>query len=215
MNGIRIWTLVNRHEKTISGELLAVDDIAGNNYYDLISGTRVQLIKKNSKIILNGSIAARSVGCFIAGKNMGADFPAFLNKMRVIYQNFNGETIILPPAFANRKKIKGLKPVDKFPANEMAEIKPAIFRQTSTVESRECGTYYSSPMVAVDLNKSEVFERTARISHMAIDITPVTNKQFYDFIQNAKYQPKDKTNFLKHWKNGKYPEEKPIILLYM
>lgn len=214
VNGTRIWTLINRHEKTVSGELLSVDDITGNNYYDLISGSKVQFARKNNKIVLSGSIAARSVGCFIAGNNMGTDFPAFLNKMRVINQGFNGETIILPPALANRKKIKELKPVDKFPANEMVEIKPAIFRQTSTVESRECGTYYSSPMVAVDLNKSEVFERTARISRIAIDITPVTNKQFYNFIQQTNYQPKDRTNFLKHWKNGKYPEEKanhPVV----
>jgi len=214
VNGTRIWALINRHEKTISGELLSVDAIAGDNYYDLIAGTKLQPVKKNNKIVLNGSIAPRSVGCFIAGKDMGQDFTAFLNQMHAIQKSFNAETIIQPPVYANLKQIKKLKPADKFPANEMVEIKPAVLRQNTNIESRECGTYYSSPVIAVDLNKYEVFPRTAFITRIAIDITPVTNKQFYEFMRAAGYQPTDKTNFLKHWKNGKYPEEKanhPVV----
>ncbi|MCK4288859.1 MAG: SUMF1/EgtB/PvdO family nonheme iron enzyme, partial [Bacteroidales bacterium] len=47
-----------------------------------------------------------------------------------------------------------------------------------------------------------------------MDKYPVTNKQFYKFIKSAKYIPKDTTNFLKNWKNGKYPkgeENYPVV----
>ena len=39
-----------------------------------------------------------------------------------------------------------------------------------------------------------------------IDKYPVTNKDFYEFLKKSNYQPDDTLNFLKHWKNGKYPD---------
>lgn len=47
-----------------------------------------------------------------------------------------------------------------------------------------------------------------------IDKYPVTNNQFYDFIESTGYTPDDNTNFLKHWENGKYPRDaknKPVV----
>ncbi len=39
-----------------------------------------------------------------------------------------------------------------------------------------------------------------------MDKYPVTNEQFYDFLLATHYRPADPVNFLKHWRNGKYPE---------
>ncbi len=39
-----------------------------------------------------------------------------------------------------------------------------------------------------------------------MDKYPVTNNMFYDFIESTGYQPEDKTNFLKHWEDGKFPK---------
>ncbi len=47
-----------------------------------------------------------------------------------------------------------------------------------------------------------------------MDQFPVTNAQFYQFIQSTKYQPTDTVNFLKHWINKKVPvglEKFPVI----
>ncbi|MBC8488319.1 MAG: SUMF1/EgtB/PvdO family nonheme iron enzyme [Bacteroidetes bacterium] len=47
-----------------------------------------------------------------------------------------------------------------------------------------------------------------------IDKYPVTNNQFYDFIESTGYIPKDTDNFLKHWTDGKYPKGKknyPVV----
>lgn len=47
-----------------------------------------------------------------------------------------------------------------------------------------------------------------------IDKYPVTNAQFYDFIQNTGYRPSDTTNFLRHWVNGVYKqgqERYPVV----
>ena len=47
-----------------------------------------------------------------------------------------------------------------------------------------------------------------------MDKFPVTNKQYYDFLQATKYAPKDAGNFLKHWENGMIPkgmENHPVV----
>ena len=47
-----------------------------------------------------------------------------------------------------------------------------------------------------------------------MDKYPVTNVQFYKFIQETSYIPKDPVNYLKHWKDGVYPlgqENYPVV----
>lgn len=49
-----------------------------------------------------------------------------------------------------------------------------------------------------------------------MDKYPVTNNEFYNFIESTGYSPKDPTNFLKHWENGKYPRDaknKPVVYI--
>jgi len=46
--------------------------------------------------------------------------------------------------------------------------------------------------------------QTIQIDKFYIDKYPVTNNMFYDFIESTGYQPDDKTNFLKHWQDGKF-----------
>jgi len=47
-----------------------------------------------------------------------------------------------------------------------------------------------------------------------MDRYPVTNKQFYQFIQESGYRPADTTGYLRHWTNGMYPrgmENHPVV----
>ncbi len=49
-----------------------------------------------------------------------------------------------------------------------------------------------------------------------MDTYPVTNAEFYSFIQKSKYQPSDSVNYLKHWEKGKpklNEEKKPVIYI--
>jgi gamma-glutamyl hercynylcysteine S-oxide synthase len=39
-----------------------------------------------------------------------------------------------------------------------------------------------------------------------IDKYPVTNNQYFEFIESTGYKPADTTNYLKHWVDGKYPK---------
>jgi formylglycine-generating enzyme required for sulfatase activity len=55
---------------------------------------------------------------------------------------------------------------------------------------------------------------TLQMSSFFIDEFPVTNSNFADFLKKSNYEPADTSNFLKHWKNGDYPEKEanfPVV----
>lgn len=45
------------------------------------------------------------------------------------------------------------------------------------------------------------------IQEFYLDIYPVTNKEYYKFINSSEYLPEDDSNYLKNWVNGKYPKD--------
>ena len=48
----------------------------------------------------------------------------------------------------------------------------------------------------------------------AMDLTPVTNAQYAEFLKASGYKPKETTNFLKHWRDGAPPagrEDHPVV----
>jgi formylglycine-generating enzyme required for sulfatase activity len=52
------------------------------------------------------------------------------------------------------------------------------------------------------------------VNSFYIDKFPVTNRQYYDFLQATKYVPTDPVNFLKHWVDGRIPpglENHPVV----
>lgn len=83
-------------------------------------------------------------------------------------------------------------PVVSEPPGEMVEIPGGSFRMAQQAQS----SFIPYP---------EYDTGNILIKGFYMDKYPVTNNQFYDFMESTGYQPDDPTNFLKHWENGKYP----------
>lgn len=52
------------------------------------------------------------------------------------------------------------------------------------------------------------------IQEFYMDIYPVTNKDYFEFINSSAYQPHDTSNYLKNWINEKYPKnmaDHPVV----
>ncbi|MCD4735223.1 MAG: formylglycine-generating enzyme family protein, partial [Bacteroidales bacterium] len=55
-----------------------------------------------------------------------------------------------------------------------------------------------------------------KIEDFYMDTYPVTNEQYFDFLKESGYLPKDTANFLRHWPNGEYLAEdknKPVVYI--
>jgi iron(II)-dependent oxidoreductase len=84
---------------------------------------------------------------------------------------------------------------------------------------RECG-FYHVPNVDypalryVNLHRPWSMQRQVELKPYAIDLTPVTNRQFAQFLQATGYTPEHPENFLAHWQDGRIPEgldDHPVV----
>jgi iron(II)-dependent oxidoreductase len=52
----------------------------------------------------------------------------------------------------------------------------------------------------------EINDKTIKIDSFIIDVFPVTNARYYEFIINSGYKPADTTRYLRHWQSGMYKQ---------
>jgi formylglycine-generating enzyme required for sulfatase activity len=209
-NGLRIWTCVNRHEHAVEGDLLKVSSV-NDVCYDLIRGRQISL-EKNT---INGEIAPRFIGCYVAGskKAFGEDFPDFLSSMQKLHKGYNGNSSA--PSLVPVLK-KTAKSRSSSVQRNMVELKPHTFNQTVEFVVREVGAYDSAMDISVSqqLGDPYVIQRMVHVPHLAIDVYPVTNMQYYEFLRSSGYAPREKHLFLRHWKSGEPPagkEDHPVV----
>jgi formylglycine-generating enzyme required for sulfatase activity len=59
-------------------------------------------------------------------------------------------------------------------------------------------------------------DKELRIPSFYMDCHPVSNEDYYRFIDATGYAPRDTNNYLRHWENGTYPEDKadePVVYI--
>jgi formylglycine-generating enzyme required for sulfatase activity len=206
-NDLRLWTLVNRAEKPYAGKLLTVSHTRGTIYFDLIKGTEAQVEIKGEIACLNGSIDARGIGGFIAipEKAITRDFDQFLQKQAEIFSRRDGDTDYPQ----GKEFVTAITRTSKYDRSNIPQGMTAIDAARVKLEvdlsddGSPSGFYWKTPT-----------ERDVKLSAYAIDLTPVTNKQFAQFLKNSGYKPRHEKNFLKHWVNGKVPagkEDHPVV----
>jgi len=209
--GVRLWTLVNRSSRAIAGELLTVPHVQGARYFDLVAGREIH--RRNERpVTLDGRLQPRGVGAFVAGADeaLGKDFPDFLARAAATNKRA-GADASSPALEEQRTRITRTKPYpkDTVPA-DMAVIAAARFDMEVTFRNRECGFYRLPAGVAFKRPLSQIhqmngFTQTVSLDSYAIDLTPVTNGQFADFLKASGYRPRHSENFLRHWKEREMP----------
>ena len=214
-DSLRLWTLINRNHHNVTGDLLETEEVKNHIYFDVIHGEAATSSSSEKKVVLQGEIPARSVYCFIAGakEKFGSDFQQLLLEMKEIKSSME-EDVNDAGVSPRMKKVKTPERQKDFDSTTMVEMHPASVLLTTTVLSREVGSYESRLPVQLSLNTPIRYNRTVNFSHLAADITPVTNKRFYEFIKATGYSPGIKHNFLKHWKDNMYPvnkENHPVV----
>jgi len=218
-DGIRLWTLVNRSEKEIDGDLLSVERKDGEYFYDLMQGKEVFGVDKSGKTVLSGRISSRGISCFIAGKPeaLGSDFQEFLTRQSEISGKSSDITefpeiqAIRIPAVITKKYKK--------PWTGMVEIPSYKGTLEINFRVREVGFYHSIDPYFINcgaprLHQNTSFIQEVNLSGFLMDETPVTNLQYQQFLKESGYAPKENLNFLKHWVIGEVPagkEDHPVV----
>lgn len=218
-----IWTLVNSSSKDQAGPLFNIRHKPGTIYFNLLTGRETGIVRGDTAFI-TGSIRSRGIGGIIAVKKEGIipEFKRFLQQQGIVYSKYNSDT---GSVFSHEKMIVPA-PItytkDKLPKG-MVLIKGSSHSATIRFTQRECGFYPAPGEKHASLPEQRLFDEIIRkinvvLNDYAIDETPVTNQQYYEFIQSTKYKPSNTDHFLNHWINGKPPkgkEDHPVVYINM
>jgi formylglycine-generating enzyme required for sulfatase activity len=219
--GIRLWTLVNRSNERKEGPSLQVELRQGERLFDLIAGQEVKSASQaaNSSGV-HSLLQPRGIGCLVVASSpaLGAGFKSFLRRQQAISARANWDPT--PPVLhTSLKPIGSTHPHSRSTLpKDMAAVPAATVRLRTEFRVRECGFYDSIhpdftrkfPPLHVPI----AFEREVKLKPYAMDLIPVTNAQFAEFLKASGYRPPCPENFLKHWRQAAPPagkEHHPVV----
>jgi hypothetical protein len=217
-NNCILWTLVNRSNIEVEGELLQ-SPLLNSEYvcYDLIKG--IEVIPNMQSKTLSGKINPRGIGCFVAyhKSEIPDDIKEFLKSQAELFKK-NTFDVSFPMLFSTMKSVKQIQTYGLAP-EEMVEIPSFSGEMPYVFNCREIGYYKSIEDEYINVgpptaHRHVTMSRQVNIKRFAVDLTPVTNAQFKKFIDSSGYKPIHPESFLKHWVNGEIPkgkENSPVV----
>jgi hypothetical protein len=219
-SGLRLWTLVNRSEALVEGVLLKVPHLDGARYFDLIAGCEITDISDRI-VSIQGSIRPRGIGAFVSGRGdiLGRGFTEFLGRQANLQSRASSDTTFLPRKETLRQVVRTKKYREDHIPDDMVAIPKARFDMEVRYRNRECGFYQVSQLDESThprhgLNRIISIKQNVQLLPYAIDVAPVTNAEFAEFLRATGYKPSQAKNFLKHWKNDAPPsglDDHPVV----
>lgn len=209
-----VWLLVNRADHAVDGQQLVVPAANGAVHYDLWSGARLEPEHRGGTQVLRFGIEAKGFGAILASKadRTDAALDEMLQAMRAMAAKPLG-VLDTRWSFLPQKAVH--VPADASgPSAGMVRIPGGAYEFVVSGIEIEGGD-----MVGVDVQYP--WEEAPRRHHRKvidvkpffIDKYPVTNAEFKRFVDATRYAPADAHNFLRDWKDGRFPhgwERKPV-----
>jgi gamma-glutamyl hercynylcysteine S-oxide synthase len=211
-----LWTIVNRNEYDSAGEQLRTTHKAGMHYYDLWHGTELTPVIQGNEATLSFAIDGLGLGAVLAADQYPAtgslkDLLTFMSeRSKRSLSSFSREWKAVPQTMVENP---ATKPASGPPPGMVRIPEGDYDFQVRGIEI-EGG---NDPGVDVQYPWEDIPHRSHRhrmhVASFYVDRTPVTNAEFKKFLDASGYRPKDDHNFLRDWKNGRYPEgweNKPV-----
>jgi formylglycine-generating enzyme required for sulfatase activity len=215
LTGEKVFTIVNRNEYNLTGPQIELPYRLGLHYYDLWRGVELRPVRRGDNVTLSFDIEAHGFGAvFVTPQLNNPAVTALMERSKnwaaAPLNSLSDEWKPLPQQILTTEKTAPPKSdpagMIRIPASEF------LFR----VDGLEIeGDNWAG------LDVQYPWEDTPRRHHVHqmsiasfwIDKYPVTNAEFQKFLVATHYHPKDDYNFLKDWKDGKYPSgwgDKPV-----
>jgi formylglycine-generating enzyme required for sulfatase activity len=214
-----VWTIVNRTGYDIDGRQMDVATAPGMRYFDLYHGTELKpeanLGSGSPFAVLSFSLEAHGYGAILA--TAGEPSPAIKTLMQRMASmtgkplaSYSHAPEILPQTIV---EIPATVAASEAPEG-MIRIPggPFVFKVGGT-EIEGGGDPGVDVQYPWEDTPRRFHEKSMQVAPFFIDKYPVTNAQFKQFLDATHYAPADKTNFLRDWTNGGFPqgwENRPV-----
>lgn len=206
-NGLCLWTLVNREEKGVEGDLLEVSHNPQTRYFDLMRGVELEPLIQGDHAVLSGTIVPSGLGAILGldSSRVDDELLNFLEAQRSVYRARTNDL-----SFPQRPTVRVPPKPSRFstPQPGMLSFAADEVELETVFRNRECGTYSPAPFVDVwkpkypDLHQFLVEKRQVKISAFALDKGDVTNLEYQIFLGSSGYRPRNPERFLAHWIDG-------------
>ncbi len=201
---VKIWTLVNRGEEWVHGEVISIPLPEGEDIYDLMKGEKLDY-RPSDNVPVKLDLPPRGLGCILVLPETLKD-KNLSNLIKNQKERYSGMEI---STYANeaQQELKEMSRVQVYKKNvppNMALIDDPPDSIRIAYMQRECGFYdYQGYVHPPDRNHQIIeFKKAIDVKPYAIDLTPVTNMEFFKFMKASGYRPEDTASFLSHWENG-------------
>ncbi|MEW5975788.1 MAG: formylglycine-generating enzyme family protein [Acidobacteriota bacterium] len=211
-----LWTFVNRNEYDVAGRQIEMPHVPSRRYWDLWHGTELKPESSGDVAILSFEMEAKGYGAVLAteGGSLEPPIQQLLAQMKELSEKplagFSHEWQFLPQQM---RELALTQPATRAPSG-MIRIPAADFDfRVSGIEIEGGNNVGVDVQYSWEDSPRRHHRHTLRIKSFYIDEYPVTNAEFTRFLEASKYHPIDDLNFLKDWKNGRYPEgwsKKPV-----
>ena len=210
------WTLVNRSDYAMQGELLRVKQPpAGAAFYDVYHGDKLTPRPDGGDAILSFAVEPHGFGAILqVTGELTPPQQQLLRKMKAMtekpLESFSAEWNFLPQTIVESARTKATSAAPE----GMMKIPGGSYRfrvSGNEIEGRdEVGVDVQYPW---EPSPRRYHDHTMAMEPFWMDTHPVTNAQFKKFMGATQYRPADTGNFLRDWKNGSFPEgwaDKPV-----
>jgi len=201
-----LWTIVNRNEYDMVGDQLVVDNQKGVRYYDLWNGLEIEPRVAGDEAFLSLELETLGFGAVLAVEdgNEVEGLAEFLDSMRkmaeVPLQSLSNVWRTIPQEIV---PIAATEAVAEAPTGMVAIPADNFDFRVGGIEIEGYtwnGVDFQYPW--------ENSPRRGHFHHMAIekfyiDQFPVTNDDYFAFMEATGYSPDDEHNFLRDWRDGK------------
>jgi gamma-glutamyl hercynylcysteine S-oxide synthase len=203
-----VWTIVNRNEYDVAGREMSIPAKPGMRYFDLYHGVELKPDRDGSNDVLSFPIEAHGFGAVLAtNSEPDAAIRQLMARMKsmtgIPLSNYSSEWKTLPQQIV---EIAPTKPASSTPEGMVKVPAGDFVFKVHGIEiegSNDIGVDVQYPWE--DMPR-RFHEHKMHINAFYMDKYPVTNAEFQKFLADSHYHPKDDLNFLRDWKNGKYPD---------
>jgi formylglycine-generating enzyme required for sulfatase activity len=210
-----VWTIVNRNGYDVAGREMDVPFTPGMRYFDLYHGAELKPETNGQAAVLSFDLEAHGYGAILATPDDPSDaIKALMRRMAAMtgkpLDSYSHQPSVLPQSIV---AIPPTTPASEVPAG-MVRIPggPFVFKVIGT-EIEGGGNPGVDVQYSWEDSPRRFHEKQMQVAPFFIDKFPVTNAQFKQFLDAAHYEPGDRINFLRDWKNGSYPrgwENRPV-----
>jgi len=201
-----LWTIVNRNEYDVRGDLIEVNHHEGARYFDLWNGSGLEPRMQGGKAIFNLELERRGFGAVLSlaamqDANQYSDILARMKKLsEVPLQSYSSGWKALPQEM-----------VAIAPTPAVSEPPPGMIAIPAADFDFHVGGIEVEGYMWEGVDFQYPWEKSPRRSHhqhmsmnpFYIDRYPVTNADYLKFIEATDYRPQDDHNFLRDWKDRK------------